>query len=396
MIYKRNNTWHMYACLNGVRYRESLHTTDRREASRLEKKRVGEIQQGKGASRSNRSFARKPFSEAADEYLEDRKASTAERTQQLERERLKPLRAFFKSKSLLRIRAEDIAAYQRTRRGVVQSRTLNMELGVLRQMMTRAKTWNLVREDVTFDKEKPGSIGRVLTPEQKRHLFRTAASRSEWQVAYLAAVIAVSTTCRGVELKHLQWQDVDLFARAVTIRRSKTDAGLRVISLNDDAMAALTRLRARADLHNATDPEHYIFPTCENEHIDPTRPQKTWRTAWRALLREAARQAGRAAANKALHAGAGLGRAKEIYRRAAAPFRGFRFHDLRHQAITELAEHGEPDATIKAIAGHINQAMLDHYSHARLAAKKLATDALSSNLIQASEDEDTALTEAIQ
>jgi len=44
--------------VNGVSYREALDTTDRREAVALEKKRVGEIQQGKGASKAGREFAR--------------------------------------------------------------------------------------------------------------------------------------------------------------------------------------------------------------------------------------------------------------------------------------------------------------------------------------------------
>jgi hypothetical protein len=35
----------------------------------------------------------------------------------------------------------------------------------------------------------------------KRKLFETAASRPEWLVAHCAALLAVSTTCRGVELR---------------------------------------------------------------------------------------------------------------------------------------------------------------------------------------------------
>ena len=38
-----------------------------------------------------------------------------------------------------------------------------------------------------------------------------------------------------------------------------------------------------------------------------------------------------------------------------SPFAGFRFHDLRHQAITELAESKASDQTIMSIAGHVSQ-----------------------------------------
>jgi hypothetical protein len=59
MIYKRKAHWHMDVTIHGVRYREALDTTDRREAVRLEKKRVAEILAGKAASKSGREFARK-------------------------------------------------------------------------------------------------------------------------------------------------------------------------------------------------------------------------------------------------------------------------------------------------------------------------------------------------
>jgi len=79
--------------------------------------------------------------------------------------------------------------------------------------------------------------------------------------------------------------------------------------------------------------------------FDPTTPMKTWRTAWRKLTR-------------------------------AAGLPGFRFHDLRHHCITRLAEAGTPDQTLMAIAGHISQDMLEHYSHIRMQAKRAAVAAL--------------------
>jgi len=60
-----------------------------------------------------------------------------------------------------------------------------------------------------------------------------------------------------------------------------------------------------------------------------------------------------------------------------SPFRGFRFHDLRHQAKTELAESKASDQTIMGIAGHVSKKMLQHYSHIRMEAKRNALDALS-------------------
>lgn len=382
MIYKRGNLWHMDVTINGVRYREALDTTDRREAPTLEKKRVSEIQQGKGASKTGREFARKPFGEAATVYLEERKAHVAERTLRIEKERLKPVSKHFGEKPLLRFKAEDVAAYQTARLDAgLSGRTVNMETGVLRRMLKRAKVWSAIAEDIKALPERQGAVGKVLTADLKRKLFEAAASKPEWTVAHCAAVLAVSTTCRGIEIKNLRWQDVDLFSRVATIRRSKTDAGHRTIPLNGDAMAALSRLLERARALGSSEPQHYVFPTCEHLTIDPTRPQKSWRTAWRKLVLETGRRVGREAAREALGAHLGLRAAIGAWKRAAEPLRGLRFHDLRHQAITEMAEAGVSDATLMAVSGHMSRRMLEHYSHVRMAAKRTVLDKLESGLM---------------
>ena len=66
--------------------------------------------------------------------------------------------------------------------------------------------------------------------------------------AYFAAIIAANTSMRGCELKALRLKDVDLMKPTVTIRRSgtKTNAGERIIPLNESAMFAFSRLLMRA------------------------------------------------------------------------------------------------------------------------------------------------------
>ena len=62
--------------------------------------------------------------------------------------------------------------------------------------------------------------------------------------------------------------------------------------------------------------------------------------------------------------------------RDAAGLQGLRFHDLRHTAITELAEMGVADHVLESITGHLSRRMLEHYSHIRIDAKRQALDAL--------------------
>jgi hypothetical protein len=52
-------------------------------------------------------------------------------------------------------------------------------------------------------------------------------------------------------------------------------------------------------------------------------------------------------------------------------------HDLRHTALTKMAEAGVPESTMLALAGHMSRAMLERYSHIRMAAKREAVEALS-------------------
>jgi len=65
---------------------------------------------------------------------------------------------------------------------------------------------------------------------------------------------------------------------------------------------------------------------------------------------------------------------------------GFRFHDLRHCAITQLAANGTSDSTIMAIAGHVSRRMLERYSHVRMEAKRNAMEALATSTKSAGYD----------
>ncbi len=135
-------------------------------------------------------------------------------------------------------------------------------------------------------------------------------------------------------------------------------------------LAAFAKLRQRAEAFGGGGTEHPVFPACESGRIDLSRPQVGFRTAWRSLVK---------AAEAAKASGADP---EDARKRAAKPFSGFRFHDLRHQSITELAEAGISDAAMQSIAGHKSRKMLDHYSHVRMAAKREAVQALGGDLIE--------------
>jgi len=345
-LYKRNKTWHTDFSVNGQRFRQSLDTSDWREAQAKEKELIAQASAGK-CPIARQEFSRLLFSQAAERFLADRTARLAPLSIRTEKERAKILNRRFGAVPVFRIEPEHVLDYVRERKSQgIANATINRELDILRGVLKKAKRWHQFVDEV---KPLPirQSVGRALRPEDKARLLKIAASRPEWQTAYAAAVLALNTTMRGCEIKGLRWRDVNLIDRTITICRSKTEAGERVVPLNSDACAALVELHHRAEKLGAEAPDHYVFPACENGHFDPERPQKSWRTAWRRLTKK-----------------------------AGLP--GLRFHDLRHHAITELAESNASDQTVLSIAGHVSRKMLEHYSHVRMEAKRVALDALSS------------------
>jgi integrase len=94
------------------------------------------------------------------------------------------------------------------------------------------------------------------------------------------------------------------------------------------------------------EPGWYVFPLCNRfRPVDPEKPATAIKTAWNSI-------------------------------REAAGVR-CRFHDLRHTACTKMAEAGVPEATMKALMGHMSAAMLERYSHVREEAKRAAVEFLS-------------------
>jgi integrase len=371
---KRGKTWHTHFFVDGERFRQSLETSDWREAQRKERDLIRDAKAGKLAAR-NDDFGRLPFSAAAKRFLADRKPHLAPRSIQTEGERVKPVNKSLGDVVVCRMTAAQVAAYIRERNAAGKSNaTINRELDIIRGVLKRAKRWHHFTDEI-HPLPVRQSIGQALTYEEKVKLLHRAAARPEWKSAAYAARLALNTTMRGCEIKELRWRDVDMIGRSLTVKKSKTEAGERVIPLNADAWAVILELYRRSQALGGTEPSHFLFPACETAHIDSTKPIKSWRTAWRRLTRAVECPACGLLQNPGETCAGG--NCEASIAKLKSPFAGFRFHDLRHQAITELAESKASDSTIMSIAGHVSRKMLAHYSHVRLDAKRNALDALT-------------------
>jgi len=350
-LWKRGRRYWTQTVVNGVWIRRPLcqegsthATTNWQEAVRLEKELVRAALQGHlpPQGHSIKLFA------AVDDYLKAKKATAnTERAIEFDRERLEVVKRVLGDVKLSSITPRTIEGFQAKRRlEGAGNRTVNMDIGALRQVLKRFKQWRRLEDDVKMLTESGGEpIGRVLTNKEQERLLKTAEDNPEWEHVWCAAQLAANTSMRGVEVKHVRRKDFDAEKRVVHIRASKNETSKRVIPLNDSAFDAVQRMVKRADTLGHTEPHHYLW--CANQHhkLDPTTPASKWDTAWRALRDE-----------------------------AGLP--GLRFHDLRHTVVTRLLEAGEPDHVVESITGHLSRRMLEHYSHIRLNAKKAALDRL--------------------
>jgi integrase len=342
-LWKRGRQYWTDFTVAGRRYRKRLGTTNLRVATRRERELVEEAGHGRLAADEQ---GPKRLSDATDAYLAAKRIRCSPRTIELEEERLSLVKKLFGDVPLSAITATSIAEFQRTRHDAgIANRTINMDVGVLSRVLKSCGRWRPLAEHVRNLPERQHPIGRALTADEQKRLFAAAASNQEWEHVYCAAVVAANTSMRPVEVKHLRRRDVDLVRRLLHVRRSKNESSHRVIPLNTSALNALARMFDRADALGHTEPEHYLWPSCQWGRFDATKPIVQWDTAWRAL-------------------------------RDAAGLDGLRFHDLRHTAITELAEMGVADHVLESISGHLSRRMLEHYSHIRIDAKRQALDAL--------------------
>lgn len=97
-IYKRGKTWWTDFSVNGQRYRQSLNTSDWRQAQTRERELIGRADAGK-LTPVSKTFSRLPFPHAVDQWLEEKKPRIAPRTYSTEREKSEAAKQYFKTQA---------------------------------------------------------------------------------------------------------------------------------------------------------------------------------------------------------------------------------------------------------------------------------------------------------
>lgn len=262
------------------------------------------------------------FNEAADSFLAYSEAR--KKTFRNDKLIIGRLKAYFGDRLLKNLNADIVEGYltQRGKAGHLKypgkplsNMTLNGELRILKSILNRAVLNGLLEKNPIQKVRgfKDVSRDRTLTQEEYEALLGRCSPR-------LAAIVQLAywTGMRRGEILGLRWDQVDLRNKVITLEATDTKTQeKREIPLTDE-LAEIIHKTPRT-LGNP-----YVF-THKGKRI------KNIKTAfWKAVR--------------------------------TAGIKNFRFHDLRHCAVTNLRKAGVSDSVIMSISGHKTYAMFRRYN----------------------------------
>lgn len=174
-------------------------------------------------------------------------------------------------------------------------------------------------------KRMPQGKGRVMRlGEKARALLLTRCQESSHRLLYPAVFLALETGMRRGELLSIDWRDVDLEHRRILVRETKNGEH-RSVPLTLPAL----------ELLKLTDPDH------RKDKVIPIAAE-SMRKQFERLVKKAA---------------------KEWAGKEPNPFESLRFHDLRHEALSQLSDRGLNVIELSQISGHKTLRMLQRYTH---------------------------------
>ena len=235
---------------------------------------------------------------------------------------------------------------------------------VMHRALKQALRWGLVPRNVCEAVDPPKPQKKEITPlsrDEARRLLETARE-DRLEALY---VLAIHCGLRQGELLGLRWEDVDLEAATLQVRRTlttarsgpkfstpKTAKSRRTVKLNRPAVEALKRHHERQFEEStilAGEWQDYglVFATTNGAPVDPSNL---------------------------------VGRSfKPLLKKAGLP--NIRFHDLRHTCATLLLSSGVHPKLAQELLGHATIAItLDTYSHVLPGMSDQAASAMESVL----------------
>jgi len=271
-------------------------------------------------------------------YLSEVTPTKKPATQRGEVSKAKKLTAELGKYSLAALSCEVIAGYRDkrlsdpVRDGKISNNTVRLELALLSHLYSTAiKEWGV---GLTFNpvmnirKPSPGAgRDRRLSQEEERRLLKAVNAHSNPMLGWIVQ-IALQTGMRSSEISSLRLSQVAIEKRVVRLSNTKND-GARTVPLTKRATEIL-----QTALDNDLRPKDCQLIFFGEPGKDGKRRPYAFTKIWGNLKTELGMQ-------------------------------DFRFHDLRHEAVSRLVEGGLSDQEVSAISGHRSMQMLRRYTHLR-------------------------------
>ena len=322
-----------------------------------------------GSAGIRKTEAPRLLSVAAAEWQETKKPAWSPKMSEIAANSMVHLLPVLGKKLLVDIDAQDIARYQKARLAEDASpRTVNIEVGMLRQIMRKRGAWERIKPDVAMLAERQ-DVGRALAPEEEATLLHECG-RSRSRILLPFVMLALETGARFNTIRTLQWNNIDFANRCLKFGKDKTPAGTgRTIPLNQRALEAVTFWAQRFPNRQ---PSHYVFPLekCRRGgteesfgftgavlyDTDPLQPIGDVKEAWEGAKRRTRRHCPTCK--------------NGVLAEKAKPDKGYvceactwktdaqptalatvRFHDLRHTAVSRMIAARVPLPIIAKIVG---------------------------------------------
>ncbi len=291
-----------------------------------------------------------PFSEASAFWLEQHKRYIKPNTLRNYQKAIVLLAANLGDVLVKDIHIDHVRTYQAERGKKAGAYLLNSEISVLQMVMKEARCWKPIAELYKPMRVPKRRGGHSISAEEERILREVAFSRPKWRLAAHCMLVMLSTTMGFGELRHIRRRDVDLKKRSLLVRDgAKNFYRDRTIPMNAAAYDSMCWILERWEQLGGSQDSDFVLPHRPRSFKGPwifTEPMGSIRTAFTAIRK---------------HAG----------------LPQFRIYDCRVQAITKLLSNPKVSPQVsREIAGHISQAMQDHYSIQQHDTKLAALEAL--------------------
>ena len=320
-LFKRGQGWWIRFTYKGKQFRRSTETTDRRLAERIYHKVLGEVAEGKWFHRLPGD--EKTFREMMEKYMKEHSAiNKAPRSYIRDKSLGDHLLESFGDLVLSEICPRLIAEYKSKRRQEKAAPgTINRELCLMIHAFNLAmKEWEWVKDNPVskVSRERLNNfIERWLTFEEEEKLL---APSPQWLQEII--VFALNTGLRQGEILNLQWPQVDLFRKTLTLLEQKNKSK-DTLPLNDSAIKVL---KARAKVRQIRN-SHVFY----NGHGKKIAARNLLRAYYSAVKN--------------------------------AELKALRFHDLRHTWATRLVQAGVDVYAVQKLGRWKTMSMIMRYAH---------------------------------